>query len=208
MSDKADNILMTSCPVVHSIDGIDRGFERKSIYNQLVVTVTDRLSIESQLPLLSVAKSLFPAQRRILALHQDFQNQSLWQFAAKHQFDVIRHADYESFLSLYRGTDMHFGNRVHAHLRCLSLSVPTFLTPFDLRQVFFSQSLDFPLISKMPAPEIATYDFNRFSVRQEAARKTMNRFVSAVRTCLELNGDQRADSSLQGKTNRRQGWAT
>jgi hypothetical protein len=185
MPDMADSILMTSCPVVHQVDDVDFGFARKPHYDQLVVTVTDRANLQQQLPLIPAAKAMFPATRKILALHQDYQNAPLWQFAAAQGFEVFRPADYESFLSLYAASDIHFGNRVHAHLKCLALGVPSFLTAFDLRQVYFAESLDFPLISQVPSAEIAGYDFGRVAARRGAARRTMDGFVTALRALIE-----------------------
>jgi hypothetical protein len=184
MPDKADAILMTSCPVAHQVNDLDKGFARKPLYEQLVVTVTDRASLQAQLPWLPGAKMLFPAKRCILALHQDYQNAALWSFAAQQGFEVLRGDAYEPFLSLYAATDMHFGNRVHAHLKCLSLGVPSFLTSFDLRQVYFAESLDFPLISRLPSPEFASYDFGRTVSRRDSARTTMDQFVTALRAIL------------------------
>jgi hypothetical protein len=181
LPDKADGILMTSCPVAHRVDDTDLGFARKPLYEQLVVTVTDRAALPAQLPLLPAARELFPAKRRILALHQDYGNAQLWQFAAAQGYEVFRGDAYEPFLSLYAASDMHFGNRVHAHLKCLSLGVASFLTPFELRQAYFAESLDFPVISKLPAPELLDYDFARAAARRDAARRTMDAFVAALR---------------------------
>jgi hypothetical protein len=184
LPDKAHAILMTSCPVVHRVDEVDFGFPRKPHYDQLVVTLTDRAYVQEQLPIIPAAKALFPATRRVLALHQDYHNVPLWQYAAAQGFEVFHAADYESFLALYRTTDIHIGNRVHAHLKCLALGVASFLTGFDLRQVYFAQSLDFPLCSQLPSPEIAQYDFARAVARRAAARHAMDDFVAALRKVL------------------------
>jgi hypothetical protein len=181
LPDKADSILMTSCPVVHQVDGLDRGFARKEIYDQLVVTITDRAMPEQQLQLLPAGKALFPAKRRILALHQDYGNAALWRFAEEQGFEVFRHTQYEPFLALYRESDMHFGNRLHAHLKCLAYGVASFLTPYELRQTYFSQSLDFPLISELPSPHVTDYNFARTIARRDAVRPTMDQFVAALR---------------------------
>jgi hypothetical protein len=181
LPDKADSILMTSCPVAHRVDGIDRGFARKPHYEQLVVTVTDGPDLQSQLPLLPAARQLFPAKRRILALHQDHRNARLWKFAEDQGFEVFRGGTYEQFIALYAASDIHFGNRVHAHLKCLSLGVPSFLTRHDLRQSYFADSLDFPLVVPMPSPEFANYDFGRVVARRNVARATMDAFVAALR---------------------------
>jgi hypothetical protein len=50
---------------------------------------------------------------------------------------------------------------MHTHLKCLSLGVASFLTTFELGQVYFAESLDFPLILQLPPPDIANYDFAR-----------------------------------------------
>jgi Polysaccharide pyruvyl transferase len=184
MPDRAENILMTSCPVVHQVDDIDLHFVRPQRCDQLVVTLTDRAAIEEQAVLLPAARQLFPAKRRVLALHQDYLNAPLWNFAIEQGFEIFRGDAYEPFISLYAQTDLHIGNRLHAHLKCLSLGVASFLTPFDLRQVFFAESLDFPLITNIPSPEFATYDFARAVARRAAVRHTMDRFVLAVRALL------------------------
>jgi polysaccharide pyruvyl transferase len=184
LPDKSDSILMTSCPVVHQVDDIDLRFVRSQHCDQLVVTLTDRAALEEQIVLLPTARQLFPAKRRILALHQDYQNAPLWNFAVEQGFEVFRGDTYEPFISLYAQTDLHIGNRLHAHLKCLSLGIASFLTPFDLRQVYFAESLDFPLVTNLPSPELAKYDFARAVACRVRARQTMDRFVLAVRALL------------------------
>jgi hypothetical protein len=190
MPDQVDAVLMTSCPVAYDVDNINSGFVRKDVYEQLVVTVTDRERLDAQLPFLAHAKRAFPARRRILALHQDEQNERLWNYAAQEGYEVFRPTDYEPFLVLYAGSDMHFGNRVHAHLKCLSLGVRTFLAPFDLRQLYFSQSLDFPLITDLPASSaLLQYDFNRATARRDLARLALEKFIAMLRHVLKMPED-------------------
>jgi hypothetical protein len=184
LPEKSKQILMTSCPATHTVDGIDYGFKRKAEYNQLVVTITDRALLEQQLQLLPIAKQLFPAKKRILALHQDYENQNLWNFAKQQGFEIFREKKFESFLKLYKDTDIHFGNRVHAHLKCLSYGIVSFCTPFDLRQIYFGESLGFPIISQLPAAEIATYDFKEYLKRRDAARSEMDSFVNKLNTII------------------------
>ena len=180
LPDLAEQVLMTSCPVAHKVDGIDAGFARKPRYEQLVVTITDRVQVQAQLGILQVAPQAFPAKRRILALHQDYGNAALWDFAAKLGYEIFRGENHQDFLRLYETTDMHFGNRVHGHLKCISLGVASFCTPFDLRQAYFAESLDFPLIQQVPDAQLATYDFRRAASRRDAARVTMDRFTTRV----------------------------
>jgi hypothetical protein len=184
LPERSDAILMTSCPVAHRVDDVDRGFVSKDVYDQLVVSLTDRSMLQQQLGLLPAARALFPATRRILALHQDYENAALWNFAEQQGFEVLRSPKYENFLALYAATGVHFGNRLHAHLKCLSYGVRSFLTPFDLRQVHSAESLNYPLIANVPSPEIRNYDFARAAARRDAARATMDRFTAAVRALL------------------------
>jgi Polysaccharide pyruvyl transferase len=186
LSDRGDQILMTSCPVAHAVDGIDRGFERKREYRQLIVTLTDRAALEAQLPILQAAPLAFPAARRILALHQDYGNAGLWEFARRLGYEVLRGGDHQEFVRLYRACDVHIGNRVHAHLKCLSLGVVSWCTPFDLRQAYFAESLDFPLIQRIPDPLFTTYDFGRAAARRDAARAAMDAFVRRLRTTIGI----------------------
>ena len=183
--DLADQVLMTSCPVVYPVDGVDAGFTRKETYDQFVVTLTDREALQPQAQMLRMAAGLVNARRKVLALHQDYRNTALWDFAKSLGFEVFTGAGYPEFLDLYRQTDLHLGNRVHGHLKCLSYGVRSFLTPFDLRQVFFSRSLDFPLVTELPAAAFADYDFARVSARVRTARPRMAAFVEAVSAVLD-----------------------
>ena len=183
---REEEVVMTSCPVSHQVDGVDRGFERKALYDQLVVTITDRVQVQEQLGILQVAPQAFPARRRVLALHQDYGNAQLWGYAAKLGYEVHRGDNHQEFLRLYAKTDMHFGNRVHAHLKCVSLGVASFCTPFDLRQAYFAESLDFPLIQRVPDPLLASYDFARTAARRDAARAAMDRFTARLKPLIGL----------------------
>jgi Polysaccharide pyruvyl transferase len=181
LPDEAERVLMTSCPVAHAVDGIDRGFERKATYELAVVTLTDRAFIEAQLPILQAAPAAFPARRRVLALHQDYGNASLWNYASNLGYEIFRGDNHQDFLRLYEKCDLHLGNRVHGHLKCLSLGIVSYCTPFDLRQAYFAESLDFPLLQRIPDPAFTGYDFSRARTRREAARPAMDRFVLALR---------------------------
>lgn len=183
--DLAEQVLMTSCPVVFPVDGLDGGFARKDRYDQLVVTITDRDALPPQLRLLELAAQTFQAERKVLALHQDYNHTSLWDFARGLGYEVFTAPDYGAFLDLYRRTDLHVGNRLHAHLKCLSYGARSFLTPFDLRQAFFAQSLDFPLIKSIPFAEFDDYDFARVGARLRPAAARMARFTEAVNAVLD-----------------------
>ena len=58
---------------------------------------------------------LFPAWRRVLALHQDYGHAALADLARSLGYEVFASPNYLDFLDLYRGADLHLGNRVHAH---------------------------------------------------------------------------------------------
>ena len=53
-----------------------------------------------------------------------------------------------------------------------------------MRQVFFAQSLEFPLVTEIPTPLTESYDFARATARVKAARSQMDRFTDAVRAVL------------------------
>ena len=180
LPDLAERILMTSCPVVHAVDDVNRKFARKPEYDLLVVTLTDRAHIEAQLPILQLAPQVLRARRRVLALHQDYGNTGLWDYAGRLGYEIFRSANHQEFLRLYREADAHLGNRVHAHLKCLSLGVVSHCTPFDLRQAYFAESLDFPLVSRIPDDSFGSYDFARAAARRDAARTTMDRFTAEL----------------------------
>jgi hypothetical protein len=180
----AEHVLMTSCPVAFPIDGVDYGFARKQVYDHLVVTLTDRADVERQLPILLDAPKCFRARRRTLALHQDFGNRPLEELAGKLGYDCLATSRHEDFTALYKDSDVHVGTRVHGHLKALSMGSVSFLCPFDLRQRYFAESLDFPLVDELPSPAFSSYDFARFLARRERAWATMRRFVAALRALL------------------------
>lgn len=182
-----DHFLMTSCPVAYAVDGIDRGFTKKDEYDCVVVTLTDRSHTEQQLPILIATDKCFRARRKILAFHQDYGNQMMHQFARQHGYEIFATEQYQDYIDLYAHTaDLHIGNRVHGHLKSLSLGLRSFLLPFDLRQVYFAESLDFPLITQMPNAEFDTYDFSRFTTRRAQHAPVMERFVAEVRKIIGL----------------------
>lgn len=180
----ADRILMTSCPVAYPLDGIDKQFAAKESYDTLIVTITDRVHLEQQMPLVQHLPAFFPARRKVLALHQDYGNRPLHDAAARLGYEVFTGERYEDFIALYKNADLHAGNRVHGHLKALSLGIRSFLFPFDLRQAYFAESLDFPLIQSLPAPEFTHYDFNRFVARRNRAAQAMQTHIGAIKKVL------------------------
>jgi hypothetical protein len=185
LADQAgDRVLMTSCPVAFPLAPQVDDFRRKQVYEHLVVTVTDRLSLESQLPVLETAVQLFAAASRTLALHQDHGNRELWALARARGFEVFRSDDYRDFARLYDEADIHFGNRIHAHLKMLSLGKRSFLSPLDLRHMFFAESLDFPLMPAGSQAQPEGYDFQRFAARRRLAQGSMSLFMQSARAVL------------------------
>ena len=69
----------------------------------------------------------------------------------------------------------------------MSLGTVSFCTPFDLRQAYFAESLDFPLIQRFPEPLLETYDFARTRARRDTARATMDTFVRELSAVIGLN---------------------
>lgn len=184
LPENADQILMTSCPVAYPVDGVDFGFQERRRYNHFVCTVTDRSDLHKQLEMLRDLKYIVNADRMTLALHQDYSNADLWAYARFFGYDVFRSENYRDFLELYKTVDLHVGNRVHAHLKCLSYGVRSFLTPFDLRHEFFASSLDFPIVSDVTRLFEGPSDFSAFLKRRALAQGRMSIFIQSVRNLL------------------------
>ena len=178
------NIFNTSCPVIYNLDGVNKNFKKKNKYRQLVVTLTDRSNLKEQLPILNFAKNFFKSKINILALHQNFENKNFENYAKSQGYEVFSSKNYENFIELYKNTDIHFGNRVHAHLKCLSMGIPSFCTPFDLRQLYFSESIGLPLIIKQTDDHLRTFNFERFTSHQNQSKKIMDNFVKLIKNNL------------------------
>jgi polysaccharide pyruvyl transferase WcaK-like protein len=173
------NILNTSCPVIYSVDEVNKQFSKSN--QKVVVTITDRIHIDKQIGLFHFVKDNFKSSNLIASFHQNYNNNELDEYLKKLGFEIFKSEQYEDFIELYKDTDLHIGNRVHAHLKCLSLGVRSFLTPFDLRQLYFSESLDFPLINKLPDDILETYNFDNFKFKQSEYKLNMNKFINKVR---------------------------
>ncbi|HYD69477.1 polysaccharide pyruvyl transferase family protein [Azospirillum sp.] len=190
LADRAEAVVMTGCPVAFPVDDVDRGFQRKAVYGLVVVTVTDRDvgRLQEQVNIMHAARRLLPARRYVLALHQSPCDETLIAEAARLGIDVFDSADYSSYLSLYAAADAHFGNRVHAHLKCLSMGIPSFLVPYDRRHEGFAHTFDFPLIDADAESQIAHYDFARFEGRMHTYRPMMSDYIARIRTIIGKDG--------------------
>lgn len=173
------NILNTSCPVIYSVDEVNKQFSKSN--QKIVVTITDRIHIDKQIGLFHFVKDNFKSSNLIASFHQNYNNNKLDEYLKKLGFEIFKSEQYEDFIELYKDTDLHIGNRVHAHLKCLSLGVRSFLTPFDLRQLYFSESLDFPLINKLPDNILETYNFDNFKFKQIEYKLNMDKFIQKVK---------------------------
>ena len=176
---KDQNILNTSCPVIYSVDDVNKQFSKSN--QKVVVTITDRIHIDKQIGLFYFVKDNFKDSNLIASFHQNYNNNELDEYLKNLGFKIFKSDNYEDFIELYKDIDLHIGNRVHAHLKCLSLGVKSFLTPFDLRQLYFSESLDFPLINKLPNDMLETYNFNNFLSKQSEYKLYMDKFISKVK---------------------------
>jgi len=173
------NILNTSCPVIYGVDEVNKQFSKTN--QKIVVTITDRIHIDKQIGLFHFVKENFKDSNLIASFHQNYNNNELDKYLKNLGFEIFKSEQYEDFIELYKDTDLHIGNRVHAHLKCLSLGVRSFLTPFDLRQLYFSESLDFPLINKLPDDILETYNFDNFKFKQNEYKLNMDKFINKVR---------------------------
>lgn len=173
------NILNTSCPVIYGVDEFNKQFSKTN--QKIVVTITDRIHIDKQIGLFHFVKDNFKDSNLIASFHQNYNNNELDKYLKNLGFEIFKSEQYEDFIELYKETDLHIGNRVHAHLKCLSLGVRSFLTPFDLRQLYFSKSLDFPLINKLPDNILETYNFDNFKFKQNEYKLNMDKFIHKVK---------------------------
>jgi Polysaccharide pyruvyl transferase len=184
LPEMSDRILMTSCPVAHSVDNINFSFTAKERYSHFVCTITDRSDLPIQIQMLRNLRYIVKADRMTLALHQDYSNRDLWSYAKFFGYEVFRSDSYRDFLELYKTVDLHVGNRVHAHLKCLSYGVRSVLTPFDLRHQFFADSLAFPILSDVTQLAEDRINYAGFLERRSAAQSEMAKFVECVRSLL------------------------
>lgn len=173
------NILNTSCPVIYSVDEVNKQFSKSN--QKVVVTITDRIHIDKQIGLFHFVKDNFKGNNLIASFHQNYNNNELDEYLKNLGFTIFKSEQYEDFIELYKKTDLHIGNRVHAHLKCLSLGVRSFLTPFDLRQLYFSESLNFPLINKLPNDILETYNFDNFKFKLNEYKLNMDKFIHKVK---------------------------
>jgi len=171
--------LNTSCPVIYSVDEVNKQFSKSN--QKVVVTITDRIHIDKQIGLYHFVKENFKGRNLIASFHQNYNNNELDKYLKNLGFEIFKSEQYEDFIELYKETDLHIGNRVHAHLKCLSLGVRSFLTPFDLRQLYFSESLDFPLINNLPNDILDKYNFNNFLSKQNEYKLYMDKFITKLK---------------------------
>ena len=179
------NILNTSCPVIFRLDNKFKNFKKKNNYNQLVTTITDRSNLKQQLPILHFAKNFFNSNNKILALHQDYENENLETYANNLGYKIFKSSNYMDYINLYKKTDLHFGNRVHAHLKCLSMGIPSFCTPFDLRQFYFSETIGLPLVVDDKDKNLKEFNFDNFILHQSKSKNIMDDFVYEILKIIE-----------------------
>ena len=173
-------ILNTSCPSIYSLEKENKKFKIKKLKN-IAVTITDRNNIDQQLKLFHFIKNNFKHFNLIAPLHQDYNNIKLENYLTNLGYKIFKSTNYKDFINMYKKIDFHIGNRLHAHLKCLSMGIISFLTPFDYRQLFFSKSLDFPLIEKLPDINIQNYNFKNFETKRKNLKKNMNLFIREIK---------------------------
>jgi hypothetical protein len=173
------NLIHTSCPVIFPVDNFDKKFQKN--YQNIAVTITDRVLIDKQIGLFHFIKENYKNSKLTACFHQNYENNKLYEYLKHLGFEIFTSSRYEDFIEFYMNIDFHIGNRLHAHLKCLSLGVRSFLTPFDLRQLYFSQSLNFPLIDTLPNNNLENYDFNIYLHKRNEYKHNMDKFIKKVR---------------------------
>ena len=179
------NIIMTGCPASFSLDGVNKKF--KQVFNadcKLVSTITERGNLNLQLKGLELIKKIYPTKQFIVSIHQNYNSRELFNYFEKKEMQVFVSNNYNDYIKFYSECDFHIGNRLHAHLKFLSMGIKSYLLPFDLRQVFFSECYKFPLITKIPCNEIDNYDFKIFTKNIKSIFKNMDFFINKIHNIL------------------------
>ncbi|UZG45397.1 hypothetical protein [Caldimonas thermodepolymerans] len=198
----SDRFLMTGCPVLY-----DRPLLESARFHegeaQVAVTVTDRGDFweREETTLVTVAK-LFPRSRRYMVLHENFRPPSFWEplrnrlpyagalsfsrrsrlrwLATQLGYEVVIPDSPDALLRFYDGLDMHFGSRLHAHLRFLSQNKRSFLTHVDERATGMSEFLGFPICDPARFGEHLSFDFEALRRRAQDAYVDMRRFLDSL----------------------------
>ena len=178
-------IIMTGCPGSFSVDGINNKFNQSLNENcKLVSTITERGYLNLQLKGLGLIKKIYPNKYLTVSIHQNYNSTELLDFFKKNEIKVFVSNNYNDYIRFYSECDLHIGNRIHAHLKFLSMGIKSYLLPFDLRQVFFSECYKFPLITKIPCNEIDNYDFEIYTKHIKTISKNMDFFIKKIHNIL------------------------
>jgi hypothetical protein len=193
-----DQFLMTGCPVIYDTPILsNQPFSGEP--HRVVVTVTERGAFwDREQSTLNYIATQYPYAERILALHQVFDDvranmdsvsgkvpSDLRSRARKLGFRIYRAVGVAETEDLYRGTDLHFGSRLHAHLFCLSQARRSFLTFVDGRCRGFSLAFSFPIIDYRSIWDGIDYEFSicRQQVRYHSS--VMDKFTAYVKGMLD-----------------------
>lgn len=194
--------LMTGCPVVY-----DRLLLQQSRFSQatsrIAVTVTERGNFwQREASTLDFVARHFPRAERWLVLHQNYDpprwgeawrhklglggagspSERLRRHARARSYSIIAPADADTALRFYRGIDMHFGSRLHAHLNMISQNKRSWLTHVDERAAGMAETLDFPICDPLNFESYLNFDFERIRYRALKHYGAMQRFLRSIAT--------------------------
>jgi hypothetical protein len=176
-----DRFLLTGCPVIFDAPLLDgsRFHEKDDV---IAVTVTERGNFwEREVASLRFVARLFPHAEKILVVHQNFAQcaarpltamsaiDKLHALARQLGFRIVIPASIDEGIAVYEKTDMHFGSRLHAHLRMLSQNKRSYVVAVDDRARGMAELFDFPLCEPLKFETYLDFDFERV---RAAARQT------------------------------------
>lgn len=149
------NVIMTGCPVWHSIEHENQNFKKPSPIRSIAISNSQNIVFHEQNSLLlKKIREYFGEDVKIFSVfHRGIKSDSLTparearsikqlvKTSEELQMHVVDAAYDVSKMSIYDQCDIHVGYRLHAHLYCLSHRVPSFLIWEDGRGLGASTSL-------------------------------------------------------------------
>lgn len=192
LPDLAGRFLMTGCPAAFDAPLLEgSAFEDRD--DEIAVTITERGDWwDRERTTLEYVARRFPAARRHLVLHQDFQSigdaasrksaryEAVRQVARDLGYEIHVPVSADDALLFYKRIGMHFGSRVHAHLCMLSQNKRSFVTRVDDRATGLAQAYDFPICDPTEFDRHLGMDFEGVRRAAQAAFINMRRFVDAL----------------------------
>lgn len=201
LPDLKGRFLMTGCPVLYDAPLLEeRPFSTAEA--SVAVTVTERDDFwQREAGTLRYVAERFRKARKFLVLHQVFDRISALErsadgwpvlgallnrrarlrlLARRLGFEIVAPGTADATLAFYKGVDLHFGSRLHAHLHFLSQAKRSWLTYVDDRMAGFSEALGFPLCTPETFDRHRGFDFDICRNAAVGSHATMQEFVRSL----------------------------